>query len=168
MTISHVVAMAENYVIGKDGKMPWHIPGEQKIFKNLTVGKILILGRKTHESIGRVLPDRTTIIVTRQKDYTVTGAYVVHSIDEALVLAEQLENNEIVIGGGGELFAQTLPITDRIYLTVVRRSFEGETVYPKLPKDQFVEISRKEVDASIPYTFIEYHRRQVGANVGSL
>ena len=80
MEIAHVVAMAENRVIGKNGQMPWHIPGEQKIFRNLTVGKALILGRKTHESIGRVLPDRTTIIVTRQPEYRVDGAYVVHSV----------------------------------------------------------------------------------------
>ncbi len=159
MTISHVVAMAENHVIGKDGQMPWHIPGEQKIFKNLTVGRVLVLGRKTHESIGRVLPDRTTVIVTRQKDYKVPGAYVVHSVGEALALAKELGNDDIVIGGGGELFAQTMPITDRIYLTVVHRSFDGETVYPELPEGQFIEVSRKEVDASIPYAFIEYHRR---------
>ncbi len=159
MTISHVVAMAENRVIGKDGQMPWHIPGEQKIFKNLTVGRILIMGRKTHESIGRVLPDRTTVVVTRQKGYEVPGAYVVHSVEEALALAEKLGNDDIVIGGGGELFAQTLPITDRIYLTVVHRSFDGETVYPELPEGRFIEVSRKEVDASIPYAFIEYHRR---------
>ena len=114
MTISHVVAMAENRVIGRDGQMPWHIPGEQKIFKNLTVGRILVMGRKTHESIGRVLPDRTTVVVTRQKDYEVPGAYVVHSVEEALALSETLGNDDIVIGGGGELFAQTLPITDRI------------------------------------------------------
>ena len=107
MTISHVVAMAENRVIGKDGGMPWHIPGEQKIFKNLTVGRVLVMGRKTHESIGRVLPDRTTVIVTRQKGYEVPGAYVVHSVEEALTLAKTLGNDDIVIGGGGDLFAQT-------------------------------------------------------------
>lgn len=159
MTISHVVAIAENHVIGKDGQMPWHIPGEQKIFKNLTVGRVLVMGRKTHESIGRVLPDRTTVIVTRQPDYEVPGAYVVHSVEEALALAEKLGNDDVVIGGGGELFAQTLPLADRIYLTVVHRSFDGETVYPELPEGEFVEVSRKEVEASIPYSFIEYHRR---------
>jgi dihydrofolate reductase len=159
MTISHVVAMAENRVIGKDGQMPWHIPGEQKIFKELTLGRILVLGRKTHESIGRVLPGRTTVIVTRQPGYQVPGAHVVHSVDEALALAKELGNDDIVIGGGGELFAQTLPITDRIYLTVVHRSFDGETVYPEMPEGQFVEISRKEIEASIPYAFIEYHRK---------
>ncbi len=159
MVISHVVAMSENRVIGKNGRMPWHIPGEQKIFRRLTVGKALIMGRKTHESIGRVLPDRTTIIVTRQKDYKVSGAYVAHNVDEAIELATKLELKEIVIGGGGELFAQTLPITNKIYLTVVHAVFEGETLYPELPEGLFREKARKEVDASIPYTFIEFERK---------
>ena len=155
MEIAHVVAMAENRVIGKNGRMPWHRPGEQKIFRNLTVGKALILGRKTHESIGRVLPDRTTIIVTRQPDYHVDGAYVVHSVQEGLDLAGRLGFDQVVIGGGGELFAQTLQATDRIYLSVVHAVFEGETYYPELPDNMFAEISRKEIDASIPYAFVE-------------
>ena len=155
MEIAHVVAMAENRVIGKNGRMPWHIPGEQKIFRNLTVGKALILGRKTHESIGRVLPDRTTIIVTRQPDYHVDGAYVVHSVQEGLDLAGRLGFDQVVIGGGGEFIAQTLQATDRIYLSVVHAVFEGETYYPELPDNMFAEISRKEIDASIPYAFVE-------------
>lgn len=155
MEIAHVVAMAENRVIGKNGQMPWHIPGEQKIFRNLTVGKALILGRKTHESIGRVLPDRTTIIVTRQPGYHVEGAYVVHSVKEGIDLAGKLGFDKVVIGGGGELFAQTLPMTDRIYLSIVHAVFEGETYYPELPDNMFAEISRKEIDASIPYAFVE-------------
>lgn len=159
MVISHVVAMSENRVIGKDGQMPWHIPGEQKIFKRLTVGKALILGRKTHESIGRVLPDRTTIIVSRQKNYDVAGAYVVHSIEEAIKLAGELGLEDIVIGGGGELFVQTLPFTDKVYLTVVHAVFEGETTYPVLSGDQFVEKTKREFDASIPYSFIEFERK---------
>ncbi len=158
MTISHVVAMAENRVIGKDGQMPWHIPGEQKIFKELTVGKALILGRKTHESIGRVLPNRITIIVSRKKDYEVPGAHVVHDIDQAISLARQLGKEDIVIGGGGELFRQTLPVTERVYLSIVHADFDGETFYPELPKDEFVEKTRKEIDASIPYAFVEFER----------
>lgn len=159
MFISHVVAMSENRVIGKNGQMPWHIPGEQKIFKQLTVGKALIIGRKTHESIGRVLPERTTIIVTRQRNYTVPGAYIVHSIEEAIVLAKELGLEDIVIGGGGELFVQTLPFTEKVYLTIVHAIFEGETTYPVLPSDQFVEKSRREVSASIPYSFVEFERK---------
>ncbi|EEO26849.1 dihydrofolate reductase [Oxalobacter paraformigenes] len=158
MLISHVVAMAENRVIGKNGQMPWHIPGEQKIFRNLTVGKALIMGRKTHESIGRVLPDRTTIIVTRQKDYQIPGAHVVHSVEEGIALAKKLKLEEIVIGGGGELFAQTLPITDKVYLTIVHAVFEGETLYPELPESLFREKSRKEIEAAIPYAFVEFQR----------
>lgn len=158
MTISHVVAMAENRVIGKDGQMPWHIPGEQKIFRELTVGKALILGRKTHESIGRVLPDRITIIVSRKKDYEVSGAYVVHDINDAISLARELGNEDIVIGGGGELFSQTLPVTDKVYLSIVHADFDGETFYPELPKEEFVEKARKEIDASIPYAFVEFER----------
>lgn len=158
MTISHVVAMAENRVIGKDGQMPWHIPGEQKIFRELTVGKALILGRKTHESIGRVLPNRITIIVSRKKGYEVPGAHVVQDIDQAISLARQLGKEDIVIGGGGELFRQTLPVTERVYLSIVHADFDGETFYPELPKDEFVEKTRKEIDASIPYVFVEFER----------
>lgn len=158
MKISHVVAMSENRIIGKNGQMPWHIPGEQKIFREQTVGKALIIGRKTHESIGRVLPDRTTIIVTRQDNYRVPGAYVVHSVEDGLVLAQKLGLDDIVIGGGGELFEQTLPITDRVCMSLVHAVFDGETMYPELPEGQFMEKSRREVDASIPYSFIEFER----------
>ena len=160
MVVSHVVAMAEKRVIGKEGRMPWHIPGEQKIFRELTTGKALVLGRKTHESIGRVLPERTTIVVTRQNNYRVPGAYVVHSVDEAFALAEKLGMKEMVVGGGGELFEQTLSMTDRVYLTTVHAVFEGETTYPELPADEFVEKSRKEIAASIPYSFAEFERKK--------
>ncbi len=160
MVISHVVAMSKNRVIGKNGQMPWHIPGEQKIFRALTIGKALIIGRKTHEAIGKVLPDRTTIVVTRQDDYDVVGAHVVHNIEDGIALARKLGLEDIVIGGGGELFAETLPFTDRIYLTVVHAVFDGETTYPVLPNDHFVEISRKDVNASIPYSFIEFERKR--------
>lgn len=156
-TVSLIAAMAENRVIGKDNQMPWHIPGELKIFKEYTTGKILIIGRKTHESIGRVLPDRTTIIVTRKKDYAVPGAHVVHSLDEALALAKTL-GGEIMIGGGGELFAQTLDRADFMYLSIIHATFDGETYFPEWAPDAFCEVSRKEVDASIPYSFIIYER----------
>ena len=157
MVMSIVVAMAENRVIGRQGKMPWHIPGEQKIFRQHTVGKILIMGRKTHESIGRVLPDRTSVIVTRQKDYAVPGAHIVHSLDEALTLAKRL-GGDIVIGGGAELYEQTLAMVDVIYLTLVHAGFEGETLFPEISPNQFKEVSREEIGASIPYTFITYER----------
>lgn len=157
MVMSIVVAMGENRVIGNRGEIPWSIPGEQKIFRRLTVGKVLILGRKTHESIGRPLPDRTTIVVTRQKDYQAPGAHVVHSLQDALALAEKL-GGDIAIGGGGELFKETLPLADEIYLTTVHAEFEGDAFFPALPSGQFREVSTEEIDASIPYTFAVYER----------
>lgn len=156
-TISLIAAMAKNRVIGKDNQMPWHIPGELKIFRQYTTGKILIMGRKTHESIGRILPDRTTIIVTRQKDYQVSGAHVVHSLDEALALAGKI-GGEIMIGGGGELFAQTLDKADFMYLSIIHADFDGETYFPEWPSDAFREVSREEINASIPYSFVVYER----------
>ena len=155
--MSIVVAMAENRVIGRQGKMPWHIPGELKIFRQRTTGKNLIMGRKTHESIGRVLPDRTSIIITRQKDYAVPGAHVVHSLDEALALARKL-GGDIVVGGGAELYEQTLAMVDVIHLTLVHAEFDGETLFPEISPDQFREVSRTAIEASIPYTLITYER----------
>lgn len=156
---SLIAAMAENRVIGKDGRMPWHIPGELKIFRQYTTGKILIMGRKTHESIGRVLPGRTTIVVTRQKDYAVEGAYVAHSLEEALALAERMDGNgEIMIGGGGELFAQMVDKADFIYLSIIHQAFDGETFFPEWAPGMFREVFRKEVNAVIPYSFVKYAR----------
>lgn len=157
MVMSMVVAMAENRVIGNKGDIPWRIPGEQKIFRKLTIGRNLILGRKTHESIGRLLPDRATIIVTRQPDYEVPGAHVVHSLQEALALANSL-GGDIVIGGGGELYKETMALTDKIYLTIIHAEFEGDAFFPELPPGQFREVSTEEVDAEIPYTFAVYER----------
>jgi len=157
MVMSIVVAMGENRVIGNKGEIPWRIPGEQQIFKRLTVGKVLILGRKTHESIGRLLPDRTTVIITRQKDYRVPGAHVVHSLQEALDLAKEL-GGDIAIGGGGEIFKETLPLADIIYLTTIHANFEGDAFFPELPPGQFRKESGEEIDASIPYAFDVYER----------
>lgn len=158
-TLSLIAAMAENRVIGKDGRMPWHIPGELKIFQQYTMGKVLVIGRKTHESIGRVLPGRTTVIVTRQKDYAVDGAYVAHGLEDALALAENLgKGGEIMIGGGGDLFAQTVDRADFIYLSIIHQSFDGETFFPEWNPGMFREVFRQEIDAVIPYSFVKYAR----------
>ena len=157
MKVSLVAAVAQNRVIGLDGRMPWHIPGELKIFRELTTGKVLVIGRKTHESIGRVLPDRTTIIVTRQKDYEVPGAHVAYSIEEALALARGM-GDEVVVGGGSELYAQMLGMADRMYLSHIHASFDGDTFFPEFSPGEFKEVSRKEVEASIPYSLVTYER----------
>jgi dihydrofolate reductase len=126
--ISLIVAMARNRVIGADNKIPWHLSNELKLFKSLTMGHHIIMGRRTYESIGRLLPGRTTVIVTRRRDYEVPGAIVVHSVDEALEAAKG--DAEIFVIGGAELFRETLPIADRIYLTVVDAEPEGDTFMP--------------------------------------
>nr|AIA18908.1 Dihydrofolate reductase [uncultured bacterium] len=159
MTISLIAAMAQNRVIGKDGQMPWHIPGELKIFRDYTTGTNLIMGRKTHESIGRVLPNRTTIIVTRQKGYEAPGAHVVHSVEEALALAGKL-GGDVMIGGGGEIFDQTLDIADFMYLSIIHADFEGDAYFPEWSPEAFRETSCKEIEASIPYRFVVYERNR--------
>jgi len=115
--LSLIVAMAKNRVIGADGKIPWHLPDELQLFKTVTMGHHIIMGRKTYESINRLLPGRTTVIVTRQHDYTIAGAKIAHTLDEAVTLCAG--DSEIFVIGGGELYRAALPKADRIYLTVV-------------------------------------------------
>src|SRR5688572_33403566 len=109
--------MAKNRVIGADNRIPWHLPNELKLFKSLTMGHHIVMGRKTYESINRLLPGRTTVIVTRQTDYAVPGAIVAHSIREAIAACTGAD--EIFVIGGADLFRETLPLADRLYLTVV-------------------------------------------------
>src|SRR5512145_813795 len=115
--VSVIVAMAKNRVIGANNRIPWHLPNELKLFKSLTMGHHIVMGRRTYESINRLLPGRTTVIVTRQRDYAVPGAVVAHSVSEALEAARG--DDEIFVIGGADLFRETLPVADRIYLTVV-------------------------------------------------
>lgn len=130
--ISIIVALSENRVIGRDNRLPWHIPDDLKRFKRLTTGHAIIMGRKTYESIGRPLPQRTNIIITRDKTFSVEGCVVVHSLDEAVRFAQKLEGpeGEIFIIGGGQIFEQALPLVDRLYLTVVRGTHEGDVFFP--------------------------------------
>lgn len=133
--ISVIVAMAKNRVIGADGKIPWHLPNELQLFKRVTMGHHIIMGRKTFDSIGRLLPGRTTVIVTRQPDYSVPGAKVAHSLDEAL--GQCAGDAEAFVIGGGELYRAALPRADRVYLTVVDAEPEGDTRMPELDPAQW-------------------------------
>jgi dihydrofolate reductase len=126
--LSLIVAMARNRVIGADGAIPWHLPGELKLFKGLTMGHHMIMGRKTYESIGRLLPGRTTVIVTRQRNYRVPGAVVAHTLAEAI--AACAGDDEIFVIGGAEIFREALPLADRIYLTTVEADVRGDTFMP--------------------------------------
>jgi dihydrofolate reductase len=130
MKISIIVAASTNNVIGKDGGLPWRLPEDLKRFKEITMGKPMIMGRATWESIGRALPGRQNIVMTRQCDFVATGCEVVATIQEALAMAGDAA--EVMIIGGGNLYQQFLPQTDRIYFTRVRSSIDGDTYFPEL------------------------------------
>lgn len=133
--LSLIVAMAKNRVIGADGKIPWHLPNELQLFKRVTMGHHIIMGRKTFESIGRLLPGRTTVIVTRQAGYTVPGAVIAHSLQEAVTRCGG--DSEIFVIGGGELYRAAMPLADRIYLTVVDAEPAGDTRMPEFDPAQW-------------------------------
>jgi len=133
--LSLIVAMAKNRIIGAAGKIPWHLPNELQLFKQITMGHHIIMGRKTYESIGRLLPGRTTVIVTRQKDYSIPGAKTAHALDEAVALCAGDE--EVFVIGGGELYRAAMPIADRIYLTVVDAEPAGDTHMPEFDPAQW-------------------------------
>jgi dihydrofolate reductase len=134
MLVSYIVAVDRNGLLGDDRGMPWHLPGDLKRFRSLTMGKPLIMGRKTHELIGRVLPGRDNIVITRQPSYLAPGCLVVHSLAEALrVGAWQLEpatGGEIMIIGGGQIYREAIHLWDKLYLTVVEGNFSGTAFFP--------------------------------------
>lgn len=159
-TISLIVAMATNGVIGAGQRIPWRLPDEQQLFKRLTMGHHLVMGRKTHESIGRLLPGRTTIIVTRQPDYRVPGAKVAHSLDEALAAAAG--DDEVFVIGGAELFTAALPLAHRLHLTVVDAAPDGDTFMPALDLDAWRVVEQQTHAAderhAHSYTYTLYER----------
>lgn len=134
MIISHLVAASENNVIGKDNGIPWHLPNDFKYFKNLTWAMPIIMGRKTYESLGKPLAGRFNVVVTSQADWKQEGVITAKSIEEAIQKAKETDCKEAFIIGGGEVFKQSLNITDKIYLTRVHTVIEGDVVYPELNK----------------------------------
>lgn len=157
--ISLIAALADDRVIGIGNRLPWKIPADMRWFRACTMGKPIVMGRKTFESFGgRVLPGRTNIIITRDRSYMAEGAVVVHSIDEALAAAGPVE--EVMIIGGAELYAQTLPRADRLYLTWVHGRFEGDAWFPELDLSAWREVERHDhaADEENPfdYSFVIY------------
>jgi dihydrofolate reductase len=133
--VALIVAMARNRVIGANQGIPWHLPGELKMFKTITMGHHMIMGRNTWESIGRLLPGRTTVIVTRQLNYRVPGAIIASSLEEALAACGN--DDEIFVIGGAQLYDAALPIADRIYLTEVDADVAGDTYMPEFDLQQW-------------------------------
>ena len=138
MIVSVIVAASENNVIGRNNQLPWNLPADLKYFKQTTMGKPIIMGRKTFESLGRPLPGRPNIVITRQADYSREGLIVTASLQEALNAAKAFDSGEVFITGGSEIFAQALPIlVQRVYLTRVHAHVEGDAFFPVLPKEQW-------------------------------
>lgn len=158
--LSIIVAMAKNRVIGAAGRIPWHLPNELQLFKRITMGHHIIMGRKTYDSIGRLLPGRTTVIVTRQAGFRVLGAVVAHSLEDAI--AKCGADEEIFVIGGGELYSEVLPRADRIYLTTVDAEPAGDTFMPDLNPAEWRETSAQSFSADdrhrYGYRFSVYDR----------
>jgi len=145
-TIAMVMAMDKNRLVGKDNAMPWFIPGEQVYFKQITMGKPIIMGRKTFDAIGRVLPGRQNIVVTRNREWQFDDVTVVHSLDEAITVANQANTDEIMITGGAALCELAMPRTQRLYLTVIDAEYEGDTWLTSFHREQWKEVARRDVD----------------------
>ncbi len=141
MRISLIAALARNRVIGCSNQLPWRLSADLQHFKALTMGKPVVMGRKTYESIGEPLPGRTNIVVTRDSNYSAEGCHVVHSIDEALLAAES--SDEVMIMGGANLYSQLLPRADRLYLTEVQAEVAGDAWFPELVDTQWQELGRE-------------------------
>lgn len=159
--VSVICAVASNGVIGKEKRLPWHLPADLKRFKALTMGRAVIMGRKTYESLGRPLPGRTNLVVTRQPGYRAEGCRVAGSLEQALALTQ--DNPEVFVIGGAMLYAQALPRADRIYLTEIHQAFDGDTRMPALDRSAWRETAREDhpanADTPFAYSFAILDRR---------
>lgn len=163
MTLSIIVAMSENRVIGKDGRMPWHLSEDLKRFKQITMGHTIVMGRKTYESIGKPLPGRTNIVVTRQKDFHADGVTVIHDLAEIAHDARLTPHGEVFIIGGADIYQLALPHADKIYLTLIHKKIDGDTYFPKINLDSDYRLIEKgkmyySEKEKLPYQFIVYER----------
>lgn len=151
MHIALIAALAQNRVIGRGNDLPWRLPADLRRFRSLTLGKPVIMGRHTFESLGRPLPERDNIVITRNPDYAAPGCQVTHGLDQALAAAGGAQ--EAMIIGGANVYAQALPLVDRMYLTVVHAWVLGDARFPAYPEAEWrlVESSRRAADATNPY-----------------
>lgn len=160
--VAILVAYDRNRAIGHQNRLPWHLPADLKRFKALTMGHPIVMGRKTYESIGRPLPGRTNVVVTRELGYLAEGSIVVDSLERALNVAR--DDNEIFIIGGAQIFVQMLPFSDRLYATEIHAAFEADTYFPAFESDAWVETSREHHPADTanphPFDFVIYDRRE--------
>ncbi len=158
--LSIIVAIAgKKRVIGERGRTPWHIPDELKRFKETTMGHPIIMGRKTHESIGKALPGRTNIVITRKPGYTAAGCIIVHSLDEALRLPSVAQGDgEIFVIGGGQIYQEAIKLADKLYLTYIDKEIEGDVFFPDYSDFKVVWQSEEQESQGFKYRFLELER----------
>ena len=177
MTIlSMIVATADNNIIGKDNGMPWHLPADLAYFKKVTLGKPIIMGRKTYESIGRPLPGRRNIVISRDENYTpqgkgAAGVDVVTSVEQALALVDSLEEaaTEVMVIGGGAIYKHCLPNANRLYITHIKASIAGDTQFPNYDDGSWQQISSElrvsDDKNAYDLDFCIYQRARLSANI---
>ncbi|MEY4953948.1 MAG: Dihydrofolate reductase [Bacteroidota bacterium] len=158
-----LVAFDENRVIGKNNTLIWHLPADLKRFKSLTTGHVIIMGRKTFESIGKPLPNRTTIVISRQADLQIEGVIIAHSVEEAILKAKSITREDIFIVGGAEIYTLSLALADQILVTQLHDIFEGDAYFPEIPMETF-EVTEKERGITdeknaYQYSYITYTRK---------
>lgn len=167
MKISLIAAVAQNGVIGRDNDMPWHLPDDFAFFKQKTSHHAIIMGRKSLEALGKPLRNRTSIVITRNQDFTAEGVTIVHTLNEAITEAKKVDeqlyqSNEIFVIGGAEIYKIAIPMATTLYLTEIHQTYEGDTYFPQFDKSEWQEISRQphptdeRHDAS--FDFVEYER----------
>jgi dihydrofolate reductase len=164
MDISIIVAITENNIIGRDNGMPWHLPADLKFFREKTTGHYIVMGRKTFESIGggRPLPNRVSIIITKQKDYKAEGCLIAHSLEEAIALAK--DQDELFIIGGKQIYDQALAFANKMYITRIHTSIDGDTSFPCYDDSKWEMTSYKERDAdeknAYALSFLAFEKKQ--------
>ena len=167
VALAVIVAVADNGVIGRNNSLPWHLPEDLRYFKRVTLGKPVVMGRKTFESIGRPLPGRANIVITRSHEWSVDGVSVVNSLDDALRLAADIAAldgaDELMVIGGAEIYTNAIPLAQRLYLTQVHADVEGDAWLPEIDWSRWREVSRERFAASednpFDYSFVVFERK---------
>jgi len=163
LKLSLIVAVAENDIIGHNNQLIWHLPNDLKQFKHLTTGHCIMMGRKTFDSIGKPLPNRTSIIISRNPDFQIENCITVDSLEKAISKVRELENEEAFIIGGAEIYRLSLPLVDKIYLTEVHHSFEGDALFPTIDTTVWQETKRENFETDgkhlYKYSFVELEKK---------
>jgi dihydrofolate reductase len=166
MKISLIAAVAQNHVIGLNNDLPWHLPDDFAYFKRKTSHHPIIMGRKSLESLGKPLPNRTNIVITRNAEFKAPGVTIVHTLKDAIEAARSVNQEEIYVIGGAEVYALALPVATTLYLTEIYKAYEGDAYFPDFDKSEWAEVNRVPHSADerheVGFDFVEYERKSKG------